>query len=131
MCKLLEKIAEEYRGVLLNPIPLCFYDPDAGIQSDLNGISIQSFNGKPTPLEFSRMVHISRPVVFRGEYAYHTKHCGPISLQSCIFDQFEGCWTKEDLPALAFWSDEHLEQIMGDSPISVAVTPHGFASNIG
>jgi len=35
---------------------------------DLNGSTIEVLEKPPSPLEFSRLVHISRPVIIKGIY---------------------------------------------------------------
>jgi len=34
--------------------------------ADLNGTSIEILEEPPTPVEFARLVHISRPVIIKG-----------------------------------------------------------------
>ncbi|KAL4262044.1 Cupin-like domain 8 [Pleurotus pulmonarius] len=69
---------------------------------DLNGSHYETLRASPTALEFSRLVHISRPVVIEG---------------------FE-------LPALHQWSDDYLIRKMGNRTFSVAVTPNGRADAV-
>ncbi|KAF4574589.1 hypothetical protein EYR36_005937 [Pleurotus pulmonarius] len=69
---------------------------------DLNGSHYETLRAPPTALEFSRLVHISRPVVIEG---------------------FE-------LPALHQWSDDYLIRKMGNRTFSVAVTPNGRADAV-
>ncbi|KAF8913904.1 cupin-like domain-containing protein [Gymnopilus junonius] len=64
---------------------------------DLNGTGIETLEEPPSALEFAQLVHVSRPVVIKG---------------------FE-------FPALHRWTRDYLAEKMGDSPISVAVTPNG------
>ncbi|KAG7449183.1 Clavaminate synthase-like protein [Guyanagaster necrorhizus] len=70
---------------------------------DLNGSHIQVLDRPPTPLEFSRIAHISRPVVIHGLHIPATK------------DR---------------WSNEYLCDKMKDRPISVSVTPNGLADAV-
>ncbi|KDQ28945.1 hypothetical protein PLEOSDRAFT_1102984 [Pleurotus ostreatus PC15] len=69
---------------------------------DLNGSYYETLRAPPTALEFSRLVHISRPVVIEG---------------------FK-------LPALHQWSDDYLIRKMGSRTFSVAVTPNGRADAV-
>ncbi|KAF8165341.1 Clavaminate synthase-like protein, partial [Crassisporium funariophilum] len=69
---------------------------------ELNGNSLQILDQPPSPLEFSRLIHISRPVIIKGL----------------------------DLPALRRWNDGYLIEKMGNRQISVAVTPNGRADAI-
>ncbi|KAJ6515890.1 cupin-like domain-containing protein [Mycena sanguinolenta] len=69
---------------------------------DLNGDHIDVLEQPPTALEFSRLVHISRPVLIRGM----------------------------QIPSVRFWDDEYLATTLGDTKISVAVTPNGRADAV-
>ncbi|KAF9491006.1 Clavaminate synthase-like protein [Pleurotus eryngii] len=69
---------------------------------DLNGSYYETLRAPPSALEFSRFIHISRPVVIEG---------------------FE-------LPALHQWSDDYLIRKMGNRTFSVAVTPNGRADAV-
>jgi len=64
----------------------------------MNGTFYHILDHPPTPLEFARLVHASRPVVIRGV----------------------------EFPALTKWTDEYVVQRMGNQSISVAVTPNGY-----
>ncbi|KAF7332214.1 Jmjc domain-containing protein 7 [Mycena kentingensis (nom. inval.)] len=70
--------------------------------AEFNGTSIVTLHSPPTALEFSRLVHISRPVLIHG---------------------FE-------IPSVRLWSDEYLSAALGDAKISVATTPDGRADAI-
>ncbi|PCH41201.1 Clavaminate synthase-like protein [Wolfiporia cocos MD-104 SS10] len=70
---------------------------------DLNGVHYDVLRDPPTPLEFLRLVRIARPVLM--------KH-------------------SEAPDAMSRWSNEYLTDRMGDSPISIAVTPNGRADAI-
>lgn len=70
---------------------------------DLNGTDLEVWTHTPSPLEFSRIVNVGRPVLFRGVPG------------------------KEDLPALTKWTNEYLLASMGNRKLSVAVTPNGRA----
>ncbi|GBE79449.1 Clavaminate synthase-like protein [Sparassis latifolia] len=70
---------------------------------ELNGLHFDVLHSPPTPLEFSRLVHIGRPVLIKN------------------------CEFSEDLSR---WSDEYLVRKLGDGNISVAVTPNGRADAI-
>jgi hypothetical protein len=65
----------------------------------MNGTQITALDRPPTALEFSQMVALSRPVVFR---------------------------TGAEVPDASTWTTEYLAQTMGDRPISVSVTPDGY-----
>ncbi|KAH0839749.1 clavaminate synthase-like protein [Lanmaoa asiatica] len=69
---------------------------------DMNGPSYRVLDHPPTPLEFSRLVHLSRPVVIKGL----------------------------EFPALTKWTDDYLVQRMGGQSISVAVSPNGRADAV-
>ncbi|KNZ79808.1 JmjC domain-containing protein E [Termitomyces sp. J132] len=67
-----------------------------------NGDNIEILENPPSSLEFSRLVHISRPVVIKGL----------------------------KVPASTLWSDEYLIDRMGARQISIAVTPNGLADAV-
>ncbi|KAJ7095389.1 cupin-like domain-containing protein [Mycena belliarum] len=69
---------------------------------DLNGTHIDVLEQPPTALEFARLVHISRPVLIRGV----------------------------EIPTMRFWDDDYLAASMGETEISVAVTPNGRADAV-
>ncbi|KDQ64509.1 hypothetical protein JAAARDRAFT_145309 [Jaapia argillacea MUCL 33604] len=69
---------------------------------DLNGSAFQVLHTPPSALEFSRLVHISRPVLIKE---FH-------------------------VPAHSAWTNEYLIHQMGDRNVSVAVTPNGRADAI-
>ncbi|KAJ7771368.1 cupin-like domain-containing protein [Mycena maculata] len=69
---------------------------------DLNGTHIDVLEESPTALEFSRLVHISRPVLIRGV----------------------------QIPSVRLWDDEYLASALGEGEISVAVTPNGRADAV-
>lgn len=93
---------------------------DKGIQYlsnyvDLNGSHFDVLDEPPTPLEFSRISHISRPVLIKGSRVHLTK--GRLLTLAGA-----------DIKATkARWTNEYLENAMEDRPISVAVTPNGCA----
>jgi len=68
----------------------------------MNGSHVEVWKTPPSALEFSRLVHISRPVVIKGY----------------------------ELPACALWTDRYLVDVMGEQTVSVAVTPNGRADAI-
>ncbi|THV08551.1 Clavaminate synthase-like protein [Dendrothele bispora CBS 962.96] len=70
---------------------------------DLNGLHVDVLEKPPTALEFSRLVHISRPVLIKGF---------KIAANSNL------------------WTNEYLIERMGSRPISIAVTPNGRADAI-
>ncbi|CDO73735.1 hypothetical protein BN946_scf185015.g63 [Trametes cinnabarina] len=72
---------------------------------DLNGSQYDILDDLPTPLEFSRIVHIGRPVLIRA---------GAIPSSS---DSYA-------------WSKQWIAERMGDRAISVAVTPNGRADAV-
>lgn len=74
----------------------------SGEYYDLNGAHIEILQQPPSALEFSRLVHISRPVIIRG---------------------FE-------IPATKLWTDEYLINKMSRRSISVAITPNGRADAV-
>ncbi|KIL70053.1 hypothetical protein M378DRAFT_68218 [Amanita muscaria Koide BX008] len=69
---------------------------------ELNGSYIEILDSPPTALGFSRLVHISRPVIIK---ALH-------------------------IPASLKWTDEYLVTEMGAQEISVAATPNGRADAV-
>ncbi|OCH94076.1 Clavaminate synthase-like protein [Obba rivulosa] len=81
--ELLKWISEEYQG--------------------LNGTHYDVMETSPNALEFSRLVHISRPVLIKNS---------------------------EAPDAMSRWTDQYLIQKMGNSKISVAVTPNGRADAV-
>ncbi|KZT24484.1 Clavaminate synthase-like protein [Neolentinus lepideus HHB14362 ss-1] len=68
----------------------------------LNGSQYEVLETPPSPLEFARLVQISRPVLIKGY----------------------------KVPAQTLWSNNYLIECMGDQKISVAVTPDGRADAI-
>ncbi|KAH7929452.1 Clavaminate synthase-like protein [Leucogyrophana mollusca] len=68
----------------------------------MNGSYIETLDTPPTAVEFSRLVHISRPVVIKGL----------------------------KVPASARWTDDYLAEKMGERKISVALTPNGLADAV-
>jgi jumonji domain-containing protein 7 len=70
--------------------------------SDMNGSSYHVLDYPPTPLEFARLAHLSRPAVIKGV----------------------------EFPALTKWTDDYLVEKMGDQSVSVAVTPNGRADAV-
>lgn len=108
------------------PEPVIHTDDDCTTwlpRLDLNGARIQVFDRPPTALEFSRLVHISRPVVFRSAFSstiLATCSAFLISSLHCI-----DCFDSHNLPALSRWTDAYLAQKMTDRPVTVAVTPDG------
>jgi peptidyl-lysine (3S)-dioxygenase / protease len=85
---------------------------------DINGPSIETLERPPNALEFSRLAHISRPVVIKGKYKITTK----ASLQIGDFNMNTGY----QIPARHIWTDEYLEKAMDGYDISVAITPNGY-----
>ncbi|EGO01893.1 hypothetical protein SERLA73DRAFT_177489 [Serpula lacrymans var. lacrymans S7.3] len=69
---------------------------------DMNGSYIETLDEPPTALQFSRLAHISRPVIIKG---------------------FE-------VPALKRWTDKYILERMQQRSISVAVTPNGAADAV-
>ncbi|RDX53908.1 Clavaminate synthase-like protein [Lentinus brumalis] len=72
---------------------------------DLNGTQYDMVEEAPTPLEFSRLVHIARPVLIK-----------------------ESAVPEADDPEK--WSKKWLSDMMKDREISVAVTPNGRADAV-
>lgn len=63
-------VSNEYRGKLHSVLLiLCASD----IFLDLNGSGIEVLEKPPSPLEFSRLVHISRPVIIKGTSSFFLK----------------------------------------------------------
>ncbi|KAH9943270.1 Clavaminate synthase-like protein [Epithele typhae] len=77
---------------------------------DLNGSHYDILTETPSPLEFSRLVRIARPVLIKG--------MASILALSAILPV--------DADGPEKWSPEWISQVMGDRPISVAVTPNGW-----
>ncbi|KAI0003087.1 Clavaminate synthase-like protein [Russula compacta] len=68
----------------------------------LNGDHYDILESPPSPVEFSRICHISRPVLIKGYV----------------------------IPRLHRWSNKYLIETTGDRPLSVAVTPNGYADAV-
>ncbi|KAI0314457.1 Clavaminate synthase-like protein [Amylostereum chailletii] len=68
----------------------------------LNGTQYKTLQSPPSAVEFSRISHISRPVLIQGHI----------------------------IPGVQSWSDEYISSRMGNAPISVAVTPNGYADAV-
>lgn len=68
---------------------------------DFNSNAVDELHKEPSGLGFMRYVSRNRPFVIRG-----------------------GC---KDWPACRKWSADYLAEILGDSLVNVAVTPHGYA----
>ncbi|TFL06008.1 Clavaminate synthase-like protein [Pterulicium gracile] len=68
----------------------------------MNGTFVETLGAPPTPLEFSRLAHVSRPVIIKGA----SSSTG------------------------ADWTNEYLTQAMGQQRVSVSVTPNGRADSI-
>ncbi|OBZ76726.1 JmjC domain-containing protein 7 [Grifola frondosa] len=71
---------------------------------DLNGTHYDTLEGPPSSLDFSRLVHVARPVV----------------IKNCSLPGYD----------TASWTNEFLIQQMGDRNISVAATPNGHADAV-
>ncbi|KAF9259520.1 Clavaminate synthase-like protein [Marasmius fiardii PR-910] len=69
---------------------------------EINGSTFDILEKEPSPLEFARIAHISRPVLIKG---------------------FK-------LIAVKLWTNKYLIEKMGSSTISVAVTPNGRADAV-
>ncbi|KAI0750981.1 Clavaminate synthase-like protein [Daedaleopsis nitida] len=72
---------------------------------DLNGTNYDVLAAAPSPLEFSRLVHIARPVLIQESTMYETAE-----------------------PEA--WSKHWISRVMGNRKISVAVTPNGRADAV-
>ncbi|KAA1466374.1 Clavaminate synthase-like protein [Dentipellis sp. KUC8613] len=68
----------------------------------MNGSYYDTLDSPPTPLEFSRICHISRPVLIKGCDVSRTRQ----------------------------WTNDFLSKKMGNQLISIAVTPNGFADAV-
>lgn len=113
--ELLKWISREYFGKLS-----FIYQRTGSIhlqRSDMNGSSYHVLDHPPTPLEFARLVHLSRPVVIKGTVVVHI-WVAPERLTCCILGA--------EFPALTKWTDDYLVQKMGDQCVSVAGTPNGY-----
>lgn len=72
---------------------------------DLNGNHVHVYPKPPTPLEFLRTsVHPNRPAIIKGAF--------------------------EHWPARTQWTNEYLRSKMGESKVTVAVTPNGYADAV-
>ncbi|KAH8999275.1 cupin-like domain-containing protein [Lactarius akahatsu] len=69
---------------------------------ELNGGHYDILESPPSPVEFSQICHISRPVLIKGY----------------------------KIPNLQRWSNKYLADTMGDRLLSVAVTPNGYADAV-
>lgn len=91
-------------------------------QAELNGSSIDELQGPPTALQFSRLVHISRPVKFSSTLLDFL-----FSLTALLTVFWLGHLAESaiDFPALHIWTNEYLKMKMGCNTVSVALTPNG------
>ncbi|KAF7301700.1 Clavaminate synthase-like protein [Mycena indigotica] len=80
----------------------CILEQLSSEYHDFNGSGYLVLNEPPTPIQFSRLVHISRPVLIMGV----------------------------DMIASRSWTDEYLSEALGNNTISVAVTPDGRADAV-
>lgn len=64
----------------------------------MNGTQVVALDRPPTALEFSQMVALSRPVVFRSDAS---------------------------VPDARRWTAEYLAEALGEREVSVSVTPDG------
>ena len=87
--------------------------------ADLNGAQYDVLEDSPIPLEFSRLVHIGRPVLIKGTIDLLGRHTSALMYTS------ESAVPNADNPAK--WTKQWLAEVMGDREISVAVTPNGSA----
>ncbi|KAI7875142.1 Clavaminate synthase-like protein [Lichtheimia hyalospora FSU 10163] len=72
---------------------------------DINGTYIHTYNSPPTPVEFLRnCVHPNRPAVIKNAISH---------------------W-----PALKRWSNDYFREKMGESIVTVATTPNGYADAV-
>ncbi|KAI8378028.1 cupin-like domain-containing protein [Radiomyces spectabilis] len=72
---------------------------------EINGSHVHTYSNPPTPLEFLRhSVHPNRPAVIKN--AFHH-------------------W-----PACTKWTNAYLRDTMGDTPVTVASTPNGYADAV-
>ncbi|VDC07316.1 unnamed protein product [Peniophora sp. CBMAI 1063] len=69
---------------------------------DMNGNHFVTLDSPPTPVEFARLVQISRPVLINSYTVQGTER----------------------------WTNDYLSRAMGDRLVSVAVTPDGYADAI-
>jgi jumonji domain-containing protein 7 len=84
----------------------------------MNGSSYHVLDYPPTPLEFARLAHLSRPAVIKG-----------ITITLCATPvRLTRCFSGVEFPALTKWTDDYLVEKMGDQSVSVAVTPNGYGS---
>lgn len=82
---------------------------------DLNGSHIETLDRPPTALEFSRLIHVSRPVIIKGKNPY-------------IFSRISMNHTSSSgfvVPATQKWTNDYLVSKMGDRSIAIAITPNG------
>lgn len=91
-------------------------------QLGLNGDHYDILESPPSPVEFARICHVSRPVLIKGKPGgycsdFRMKH-ETIMIAGYVIRSLER------------WSDEYLIDTMGDRPLSVAVTPNGLGFNI-
>ncbi|ORZ37253.1 cupin-like domain-domain-containing protein [Catenaria anguillulae PL171] len=62
---------------------------------------VQIFEREPTPIEFLRLIHANRPVLFKG--------------------------VASSFPAMRKWTPEYMAAIMQERTVTVSLTPTGFA----
>ena len=70
-----------------------------GAYHELNGNQVDELDEVPSPLSFMRYVAKNRPFVVRG--------------------------AASGWPAVKFWNVEYLVDVLGETMVKVAVTPHG------
>lgn len=71
---------------------------ETSVATDMNGTQVVLLDQPPSALEFSQLVAMSRPVVFKSD---------------------------PTVPDTSRWTVEYLTQKLGDQAVSVSVTPDG------
>ncbi|KAJ3559205.1 hypothetical protein NP233_g11324 [Leucocoprinus birnbaumii] len=86
---------------------------------DLNGSHIETLDRPPSALEFSRLIHVSRPVKIKSMYPCFLKLTTNLTPVSDF-----------TVPATHKWTNDYLVRKMVDRRISIAITPNGRADAV-
>lgn len=107
-------LSKEYYGTL-NPIFSRKFINSLNLPIELNGNHVETLQEPPSAVEFSRLVHISRPVIIKGSHIVKPTY------------RLHLCLVGFKTPASTLWSNDYLVQKMGSQKISIAITPNGSA----
>ena len=82
----------------------------------MNGSHFVTLDAPPTPVEFARLVQISRPVLINGTWYPFRRNTTVSRTQRA----------GHTVPGTNRWSNDYLSRTMSDRLVSVAVTPDGY-----